>query len=341
MIDLRSDTVTKPSLAMRQAMAEAEVGDDVFGEDPSVNRLQEKVAELLGKEDALFVPSGCMANQVSLKVHTQPGDEVILEYGGHVFNYETVAPSILSGIQLHPLPGVNGVLTAEQIEEAIRPPAYYMPRTRVIELENTHNRAGGTIYPLDGIKSIRSLAERHGIAMHLDGARLWNASVATGIRMKEYAKYFDSVSVCLSKGLGAPVGSVIAASKEFIATARRYRKIFGGGMRQAGILAAAGIYAIDHNIGRLTEDHANARVLAERAAENPFFSVDLATVQTNIVILGIRGKKLEVETLIRKLAERGVLVSAGSPGKLRAVTHLDVSRTQVEEAAEILGGFAA
>ncbi|MGB9772538.1 MAG: low-specificity L-threonine aldolase [Bacteroidota bacterium] len=337
-IDLRSDTVTKPSLEMRRAIAEAEVGDDVFGEDPTVNRLQERVAELLGKEAALFVPSGVMGNQVSLKVHTQPGDEVILEYDAHIFNYETVAPSILSGIQLHPIPGANGVLTAEQIARAIRPKAYYMPRTRVIALENTHNRAGGTIYPLGEIQRIRELAEHHGIRMHLDGARLWNASVATGIPMRDYARYFDSVLVCFSKGLGAPVGSAIAGSKEFIAEARRYRKIFGGGMRQVGILAAAALYAIDHNVERLREDHEKARVFAEAITKIPAFSIDLSTVQTNIVIFGIARPGLEPDEVITQLAEHGVLLSSGRPpsAALRAVMHMDVTFEQVQRAAEIV-----
>ena len=259
LIDLRSDTVTKPSKEMRQAMLDAPVGDDVYGEDPTVNLLQQKVAELLGKPAALYVPSGVMANQLAVKLHTQPGDEVIVEKDSHIFNYETVAPSILSGVQLHTIEGQRGVLRAEQLAPAVRPPAYYMPRTTLICLENTHNRAGGTVYPIEEIKRIRDFARALGIKLHLDGARLWNASVATGITPREYAQYFDTISVCFSKGLGAPVGSALVGSEDAIQRARRFRKIFGGGMRQAGIIAAGALYALEHNVNRLKEDHDKAR----------------------------------------------------------------------------------
>ncbi len=261
-IDLRSDTVTRPSDEMRRVMAGAEVGDDVYGEDPTVNRLQERVARLLGKEEALFVPSGTMGNQISIKVHTQAGDELIAERDAHIFQYETGGAAFLSSVQVHTVQGERGILTAGHVREAIRPEIYYMPRTRLICLENTHNRAGGSIYPLRVIEEIEALAREQKLKMHLDGARLWNACVATGISPATYAGFFDSVSVCLSKGLGAPVGSVIAGSKDFIDSARHYRKIFGGGMRQAGILAAAGLYALDHNIARLIEDHEKAKILA-------------------------------------------------------------------------------
>ncbi len=243
-IDLRSDTVTKPTPAMRRAMAEAEVGDDVFGEDPTVNALQEKVAALLGKEKALFVPSGTMANQLSIKAHTQPGDEVILEASAHPYNFEGGAGAMLSGVQFYCLPGVRGILEASQVEEAVRPLDHHFAVSRLVCLENTHNRGGGSIYPLKHIAAISKLAHSKGLLVHLDGARLWNASVATGLEPAQYAQWADSVSVCLSKGLGAPVGSLVAGSTAFIDRVHRFRKMFGGGMRQAGILAAAGIYAL-------------------------------------------------------------------------------------------------
>ncbi|MEK9137795.1 MAG: low-specificity L-threonine aldolase [Bacteroidota bacterium] len=335
-IDLRSDTVTKPSPGMREAMAKAEVGDDVFGEDPTVNKLQQKVAELLGKEAALYVPSGTMGNQVCIKVHTQPGDEVIAEKGCHVFNYETAGMAFLSNVQVHTIEGSHGAFTAEQAKRAIRPKAYYMPRTRLICIENTHNRAGGTIIPMATIKEIHALARNEGIRLHLDGARLWNASAETGISPKEYASYFDSVSVCLSKGLGAPVGSVIAGSAEFISEARRYRKIFGGGMREAGILAAAGIYALDNNIGRLKEDHANAKYLAGELSTLRGFEIDMESVQTNIIIISLERLGKSPDEVLALLKSRGVLLTLGNYMGVRAVTHLDVSTGQVRQAAQII-----
>ena len=291
-IDLRSDTVTKPSTGMRKAMAEAEVGDDVFGEDPTVNLLQDKVAELLGKEAALFVASGTMANQVTIKTHTQPGDEVVLEADSHVCHYESAAPAVLSGIQMRMLPGRHGVITAEQIEPAIRSADVHYPRTSLVWIESTHNRAGGTVFPLDEIKRIGKLCRDRKLKLHMDGARLMNASVASGISPRDFASPLDSTSICLSKGLGCPVGSVLAGNLDFIDRARRFRKMLGGGMRQVGIIAAAGLYALEHNVDRLAEDHANARRLAEAVAELPGLKVDLATVQTNIVIIGIDRSKL-------------------------------------------------
>lgn len=334
-VDLRSDTVTKPTPAMRQVMATAEVGDDVFGEDPTVNRLQEKVAALLGKEAALFVPSGTMGNQLCLKVLTAPGDEVICEQDAHFLHFEGGALGLLSGVQPRPLAGMQGVVSAEQVEEAIRPSTYYYPRTRVIALENTHNYAGGVVYPLAEIKRIFQVAQRHNLRMHLDGARLWNASCASGIAPEQYASYFDSVSVCLSKGLGAPVGSVVAGSAEFVAQARRLRKIFGGGMRQVGILAAAGIYALDHHLKRLDEDHANARLLAESLEEIGVVRVDLTSVQTNIVVIDISGKRVTAAAAAEALAAAGVLVVPFGRTRLRAVTHLDVDRRQTLTAINV------
>ncbi len=333
MIDLRSDTVTRPSPAMREAMAGAEVGDDVFGEDPTVNRLQAEVATILGKEAALFVPSGTMGNQLCIKTHTSPGDEVIAERGAHVFNYETAGAAFLSSVQIHVIDGERGIMRADQIRKSIRPNLYYMPRTRLICLENTHNRAGGTIYSLDIIREIRTLAEEFGIRMHLDGARLWNACAATGIAPAEYARYFDSVSVCLSKGLGAPVGSVIAGPRAFIDDARHYRKIFGGGMRQAGVLAAAGLFALKNNRARLVEDHEKATWLARELSSIPGFGIDMATVQSNIIIIDVEATGRQPESILDDLKKRGVLLSAGNYMGLRAVTHLDVTKAQVEEAA--------
>lgn len=334
-IDLRSDTVTKPSEGMRKAMYDAEVGDDVFKEDPTVNKLEKMVAEMLGKEAALYVPSGVMANQLCLNVLTNPGDEVICEKDAHIFYYESGSPAALSGLQLFTVPGINGVITPEMIEPLIRPAsAYYMPRTKVIEIENTHNRAGGTIQPLENIKAVRKLADKYNLFCHLDGARLWNASAETGIALAEYLKYFDSVSVCLSKGLGAPVGSVIAGSKDFITEAFRVRKGWGGGMRQVGILAAAGIYAIEHNFPKLKEDHQKAKILAEKINSISGLEIEMENVQTNILMF--RPKTVTVEAGLEKCEARGLRLSAGSIGAIRAVTHLDVSFGQIEKACDIL-----
>jgi threonine aldolase len=333
-IDLRSDTVTRPTPAMREAMAAAEVGDDVFGEDPTVNRLQEKVAGLLGKEAALFVPSGTMGNQLCIKAQTAPGDEVICEHGTHFLHFEGGGVAMLSGVQPCPLPGKSGILTAEQIEDAIRPSTYYYPQTRLIALENTHNLGGGVIYPLPEIRRIHEVARRHNLKMHLDGARLWNACIASGIPPREYCQYFDSVSVCLSKGLGAPVGSVIAGAAEFIAQARRLRKIFGGGMRQAGILAAAGIYALDHHFQRLAEDHANARLLVESVSMINGLSIDLGSVQTNIVIMDIAATGKTPTAVVGEWVRHGVLVVPIGTTTVRAVTHLDVDRDGILTASE-------
>jgi len=333
-IDLRSDTFTKPSEAMRKAMASAEVGDDVFGEDPTVNRLQQKVASMLGKEAGLFVASGTMGNQVAINAHTQPGDEVILEAQAHIFYYEAGAPALLSGVQLRPVPGTRGILTPTQVEAAIRPSNVHFPPTRLICLENTHNRAGGAIFPIEGIREIRRVADEFGLSMHLDGARLWNASVATGIPLNEYGRYFDSISVCFSKGLGAPVGSLVAGSGATIERAHRYRKIYGGGMRQVGIIAAGALYAVEHNIERMAEDHQNARLLAERVTELPGVSVDMDVVQTNIVIMEVKGAKYTAPQIVEALKERGVLILAIGPDKLRAVTHLQVSTEDIQRAID-------
>lgn len=340
-IDLRSDTVTKPSPAMRKAMAEAEVGDDVFGEDPTVNRLQEKIALLLGKEAALFVPSGVMANQLAIKVQTQPGDEVIVESGSHIFNYETAAPSVISHVQIATVPGRRGILRVDDLVPAIRSSAYYMPRTSLICLENTHNKAGGTIYPLEEIRNISRFAKERRMALHLDGARLWNASVATGIPPNEYAAHADTVSVCFSKGLGAPVGSALAGTKEMIEMARKYRKILGGGMRQAGILAAGALYALEHNIERLREDHEKARMFAREVSSIPGFEVDMEAVQTNIVIMEVAKTGKTPAQLLETLRTKGVLLTEMSHTALRAVMHMDVTMNEVNEAATIMKSVLA
>lgn len=335
LIDLRSDTVTKPSEAMRKAMYDAEVGDDVFKEDPTVNALEEYAAELLGKEAALFVASGVMGNQICLNVLTNPGDEVICERDAHIFNYESGSPAVLSGIQLFPIEGKMGVITPDQIEPIIRPSsAYYMPRTKVIEVENTHNRGGGTIWPIDDIVALKILAKKYKLYYHLDGARMWNASAATGISVSEYASHFDSVSCCLSKGLGAPVGSIITGEKDFIKEAYRVRKAWGGGMRQAGVIAAAGLYALKNNFGRLKDDHEKARYLADIINECKSLSIDLNAVQTNILLF--KPIKNSVDEALELCRKEGLLLSVGKVDLLRGITHLDVSLDEVKSAGEIL-----
>ncbi|HQF43654.1 MAG TPA: GntG family PLP-dependent aldolase [Ignavibacteriaceae bacterium] len=335
MIDLRSDTVTRPSEEMRKAMYNAEVGDDVFKEDPTVNKLEQYAAELLGKEAALYVSSGVMGNQICLNVLTNPGDEVICERDAHIFNYESGSPAALSGIQLFPIDGNYGIISAEQVEPHIRPSsAYYMPRTKVIEVENTHNRAGGTIWPIENIIALKELAKKYNLYFHLDGARIWNASVATGISVKEYASHFDTISCCLSKGLGAPVGSIIAGTKDFIKEAYRVRKAWGGGMRQTGIIAAAGLYALQNNIERLKEDHEKAKYLADRINANPNLVIDMKAVQTNILLF--HPKKFSVEEGINKCKDKGLLLSVGKVDLIRAITHLDVSFDDVKKAADII-----
>jgi len=334
-IDLRSDTVTKPSTAMREAMMKAEVGDDVYAEDPTVNRLQNLIAEMFGKEASLFVPSGTMGNEVCIKVHTQPGDEIIVEQDSHIFIYETAAPSLLAGVQVMPIPGRSGNMTVEQVKNAIRPKEYYLPPTKLICIENTHGRSAGSIIPLDEIKRIRNLSLNENIKMHLDGARLWNASVASGISLKEYALYFDSLSVCFSKGLGAPVGSIIIGSEEFIQRARVYRKIFGGGMRQAGILAAAALYALDNNIDRLEEDHNKAYYFATELNQLKQIGINLNEIQTNMVIADVGPSKKNQQEVLNLLKINGVLLTPERSTSIRAVMHLDVSMDQVKDAVKV------
>ena len=331
-IDLRSDTVTKPSPQMREVMSQAEVGDDVFGEDPTINLLQKKCAELTGKDAALFTPSGVMANQLAIKSQTNPSDEIILESESHILNYETSGPSFISGVQVLSIKGSKGILNAAEIKKCIRPKAYYFPKTALICIENTHNRAGGIIYPLDEIKCIRELALNENIRMHLDGARIFNASVETGIPVKEYASHSDSVSFCFSKGLGAPVGSILCSDAETIEKAKKFRKILGGGMRQAGILAAAAHYALENNVTRLKEDNRKARFFSEEISKISGIDLDLSTVQTNIVIFKVNKPLNEFK---EKLKQHNVLVTDGSIGTLRAVFHLDVSLEQTQKAAGV------
>ncbi len=335
-IDLRSDTVTKPSPEMRRAMAQAEVGDDVYGEDPTVNRLQEAVAGLLDKEAALFVASGTMGNQVAIRTHTQPGDEVIMDAEAHIFHYEAAAPAALSGVQLRTVPGERGHPAAEQIEPLIRPDNIHAPRTRLICLENTHNRGGGSILPVKTLQGVSALAKSRGLLMHLDGARLLNACIATGRAAAEYARHFDSVAICFSKGLGAPVGSALAGSAELMERARRVRKTFGGGMRQAGIIAAGALYALEHNVDRLAIDHHNARHLAEALAEMPALELDPTRVETNIVIWRLADGPFTALDVQAQLKERGVLVSYFGGRLLRCVTHLDLTSGDIEATIPII-----
>ncbi len=341
LIDLRSDTVTKPSPGMRKAMFDAEVGDDVYKEDPTVNRLEEFAAHLLGKEASLFVPTGVMGNQICLNVLTKPGDEVICERHAHIFQYESGSPARLSGLQLSLVDGnKKGIFTTDQVEPLIRPAsAYYMARTRVIEIENTHNRAGGTINTIENIKSLSLLAKSNNLYIHLDGARIWNAYVETGIKPSEYASHFDTVSCCLSKGLGAPIGSIIAGSNEFIKEAYSVRKAWGGGMRQVGVIAAAGFYALMNNVERLKEDHQKAKLLASSLADSKNINIDLELVETNIVMFSPIG--ISIEEFHSRCKTNGLSLGTGKVGEVRAVTHMDVSINDVKEAAEIIRSVLA
>ncbi|MDF2756885.1 MAG: ltaA [Nitrospira sp.] len=334
-IDLRSDTVTKPTEAMREAMARAEVGDDVYGEDPTVNRLQEMVAGLLGKKAALFVPSGTMANQLAIRIQTQPGQEVIAESKAHIVRYEQGAAGALAGVQLHWVTGDRGIMGPEHIEAAIRPKDQHSIQTALICLENTHNAGGGTIYPLSTIERIRAVASAHGVPMHLDGARLFNAVAATTLPPAAYAQHFETVSVCLSKGLGAPAGSLLLTNDPaLIDKARRFRRMYGGAMRQAGILAAAGIYALEHHIGRLKDDHDNAKRLARKLQQIPAVTINPQHVESNIIIFDIIGHRLCPSELVAALRREHVLINAVGGTSFRAVTHLDVSTRQIDAAAD-------
>ena len=335
-IDLRSDTVTKPSPEMRRAMAEAEVGDDVFMEDPTVNRLQERAAQIFGREATLFVPSGSMGNLTCIIAHTRPGQEVICEGKGHIYNYEMAAMSAVAGTLPRVVSAEDGIMTWEQISRAIRPKVYSRSQTALISLENTHNMAGGTVYPTQLMHEICDRAHDAGIAVHLDGARIFNAATYLGEGVAEMTKKFDSIQFCLSKGLGAPVGSVIVGSKGFIERCRSIRKMLGGGMRQAGVIAAAGLIALEKGPKRLHIDHENARLLAERLAEIPGIRINPAKAQTNIVIYDIQKTGLSSADFLAELARRKVLGVPVDAEKIRMVTHLDVERNDVEKAQQTI-----
>lgn len=336
LIDLRSDTVTRPTFAMRRAMAEAEVGDDVYAEDPTVNALERRAAELLGKEAALFMPTGTMANQVAIGVYAGPGDEVLCDSTAHVYVWEAGAIARLWGATPRPIETETGLLSMVDLAAKVRPDDSHYVRTRLVCLENTHNRGGGRIYPLGQVSEISEWARSNGLAMHLDGARLMNAVVASGIAASEWARHFDTVSFCFSKGLGAPVGSALVGSRDTIRKAHRLRKVLGGGMRQSGVIAAGALYAIDHNIDRLADDHAHAQILARAVEATEGLTLESGTVETNLVWIKVSpGLGTAAEVAVR-LRESGVLVSSLGPQVLRACTHLDVSRTDVERAAEAI-----
>jgi len=332
-IDLRSDTVTKPSAEMRRVMAEAEVGDDVLGDDPTVLRLQEYAAGLLGKEAGLYFPSGTMCNQAAIRTLTRRGDEVFLHAQAHIMFYEQGGASALSQVQLRVFDSPDGTLDLEKMEEYVHTDAdvHHAP-TRLVCLENTHNHCGGVVLPIEHIRAVREFCDRHDLKLHLDGARLGNAAAASGVSLAEYGALFDTVSICLSKGLGAPVGSVLVGNAETIRLAQRARKIYGGGMRQAGIIAAAGIYALEHNLERLADDHTRARVLANGLAALPGLDVDLSKVQTNMVFAGTRESGVPAAELMDRLAEQGVLALDEAPWSIRFVTHLDLDDADIEQA---------
>jgi threonine aldolase len=334
-IDLRSDTVTRPSPQMREAMAAAEVGDDVFEDDPTVKKLEARVAEVLGHEAALFVPSGTMANQVSLRSLAGPGDEILCEEYSHIFNNEVAAAAALSGIQLHPLEAPLGLLNPDILEPHIRPANIHTPVTVAIALENTHNRAGGTVYPMELIARNRELAKKHRLLYYLDGARIWNAAAYHKIKPSQIARQFDCVSVCFSKGLGAPIGSAVVSTRERIARARRIRKMLGGGMRQVGIIAAGALFALENNLDRISEDHRRAAALARNLSACKLFEIIPETVQTNILVITLK-PPLEVGRYCARLAERGVLAVPFGARRIRVVAHLDIDDDDIDKASKIM-----
>jgi threonine aldolase len=339
-VDLRSDTVTRPVADMRRAIAEAVVGDDVFGDDPTVIELEKRVASLFEKEAALFVPSGTMGNHIALASTTKPGDEVILDRSCHIFNNEVAAGAVLAGVQYNALDGDRGVITAEQIVTYIRPKNLHQPETRVISIENTHNRAGGRVYPLDEMKKIKALAEANSLTVHLDGSRIANAVVATGISFADYAACADTINMCFSKGLGAPIGSIIAGDADTMARARKKRKQFGGGMRQVGIVAAAALYALDHHIERMSVDHDNAKKLASIIDATDGLSV-VYPVETNILVIGVDEDVLgPTQEFLAGLKSEGVLAGTVAPATMRMVTHLDVTSEDIDRVAEVLQSTA-
>ena len=336
LIDLRSDTVTRPCADMRRVMAEAQVGDDVLGDDPTVRRLQEHTADLLGKDAALYVPSGTMANQIAIRVQTQPGDEIIIHRDSHIYLNEAGAPAALSGCSLSLLPGDRGRFDAEMVRQAVRSSDIHHPRSSLIVLENTHNWASGSVWPLEKIAAIHRTADEFNLNMHLDGARLMNACVASGNKPAHCAKYFDTVAICFSKGLGAPVGSAVAGSAEAVKRMHRIRKMLGGGMRQAGIIAAGALYALEHNVDRLAKDHANAKRLAEALADMPGASIDPTTVETNIVFFDVHESVGSAKAFCQQLADQDILMLPLGAQRVRAVTHLDVAVTDIDRAITMI-----
>lgn len=339
MIDLRSDTVTKPTQAMRQASFDAEVGDDVFGEDPTVLRLEEKAAEMLGKEDALFVTSGTQGNQIAILTHCNPGEEIIMEASAHLFLYEGASMSALAGVQPRTIQGERGAMDPTEVEAAIRKDDIHFPKTSLICLENTHNKAGGAILPYENMKAIFEIAKKNDILVHLDGARMFNASVASGVSVKEYASLTDTVQFCLSKGLSAPVGSIIAGPKDFIQKARKWRKRLGGGMRQAGVIAAPGLVALTEMVDRLAEDHQNAQHLAEGIEEIEGLELE-GKVETNIVLVNVKNTGMQAEEFLTKLKENGLLAVPFGPHTIRLVTNKDFSSDNVSQVLEMLENTA-
>jgi threonine aldolase len=334
MIDLRSDTVTKPTPGMLEAMFHAKVGDDVFNEDPTVMALEQKVAELFGHEAGLFCPSGTMTNQIAIKVNTQPGDEVLCDVSAHIYNFEGGGISFNSGVQAKLIQGERGRMSAKQVEESINPTYDWLTRTRLVSVENTANRAGGSYYSLQQVREIAAVCKQHGLRYHLDGARIFNAIVEAGYSASEIGSLFDSVSVCLSKGLGAPAGSVLLGSKELVRQSRRIRKIFGGGMRQAGFIAAAGIYALDHHVERLKEDHARAKTIGDTLSKAGYVE-NVLPVDTNIIIFNLNDK-LSPEKFIKQLSENGIKAVGFGKQAIRFVTHLDFTDDMLEQTVKVL-----
>lgn len=335
-IDLRSDTVTRPTSAMRAAMADAAVGDDVLGADPTTALLEQRLAERLGKEAAIFMPSGTMTNQVAIRLHCLPGDEILCEHDCHIYQYEQGAFAQLSGVVAHTIQGHGGVLSLDQLRGCVRPDNEHMVRTRLVCLENTHNRGGGKVLPWEECERISRWAREQGLGMHLDGARFFNAVVASGISAVQWASLFDTVSVCFSKGLGAPVGSVLAGPRELIRLARRHRKVLGGGMRQCGIIAAGALYALEHHVDRLIDDHLLAKRFALAVQNAPGLSLTYAQTETNIIYFDIDPRLGTATDLAAELAEHHVLMLPEMPQRMRAITHLDVDADDVERAGEVL-----
>ena len=333
-IDLYSDTITRPTAEMRKAMSEAEVGDEQQKEDPTVNALVEKVCEILGKEDALFLPSGTMCNQIAFRVHCRPGDEILMDETAHTRHFETGGPAALSGAGMYPIQGKRGIFSPSQMEAALRPENHHAPRSRAVLIEQTSNLGGGSIWPIETMQSVCIAAHRHGLTCHMDGARLFNAAVATDLSAKAYCIPLDTVWIDFSKGLGAPVGAALAGSREFIREAWRWKHQFGGAMRQAGIIAAGALYALHHHVDRLAEDHENAQILARGLAE--IRGIEVEPVETNLIFFDVSGLRLSAEAFQARLLEEGVRVSVLGKSRCRAVTHLDVTRPQVEDALKTI-----